>query len=116
MVEQWEDIEGGIPRAPRFPLRLAMSYRQSGASAWQGATTENVSRSGVLFRAPRSPDPFGPLDMTFVLPAHVLGEPEARVLCRGQVVRVGSYPTGESAIAATILEYELMRGAESGDL
>ena len=37
-------------RAPRFSLRLPIRYRTVGEPAWHDGTTENISRSGVLFR------------------------------------------------------------------
>ena len=41
-------------RAKRFDLHLPMKYRFVGESGWHTGTTENISRSGMLF--PRGDD------------------------------------------------------------
>src|SRR5262249_35596021 len=38
-------------RAQRFNLHLPLKYRLLGENAWRDGTTENISRSGMLFRA-----------------------------------------------------------------
>ena len=41
----------GLPRALRFQARLTTRYRTRGSSDWHNGVTENLSRSGVLFRS-----------------------------------------------------------------
>ena len=38
-------------RATRFDLHLPLKYRLVGESGWREGTTENISRSGMLFQA-----------------------------------------------------------------
>ena len=76
-----------VPRHARFEVRLAISYRQRGDTDWRTSTTENVSRSGVLFRADGPLDPQTPLELMLTLPGTVAGEPPSRLRCDGHVVR-----------------------------
>jgi hypothetical protein len=74
-------------RAPRFPLHLVLRYRRIGEDTWRQAQTENISRSGVLFR---TEDPFEvntPVELSMVLATGVVRRDAAEVLCRGRVVR-----------------------------
>ncbi len=41
------------PRAQRFVLELGLQYRASGQTEWHEGRTENISHTGVLFRAER---------------------------------------------------------------
>src|SRR3974390_2499968 len=38
-------------RAQRFNLQLPLRYRRVGEEGWRSGTTENISRSGMLFLA-----------------------------------------------------------------
>ena len=62
------------------PLR----YRARGEKQWHDAQTENISRSGVLFRTQGVLDIATEVEMTFVLPG-LEGAPA--IVCRGRVVR-----------------------------
>jgi hypothetical protein len=51
---QWLAPETRFPppfRATRFDLHLPLKYRLVGESGWREGTTENISRSGMLFQA-----------------------------------------------------------------
>ena len=39
-----------LPRAPRYTLQIPLRYRQAGDPSWREGRSENISRSGVLFR------------------------------------------------------------------
>jgi len=98
-------------RPRRFGMRIRLRYRLNGDSKWWKGTTENISRSGVLFRGEEFAEPNTPLEMTFVLPAEFLGARPAEVLCKGKVVwserprDAGVFP----ALASTISHYRLVR-------
>ena len=97
------------PRARRFPIRLTMRFRSSGHGQWRDARTENISRSGVLFRTgdimPRATH----IEMLMALPAEVGGE-NATVICHGRIVRTEPPRSDDPrpAVAATIAGYRLM--------
>jgi response regulator RpfG family c-di-GMP phosphodiesterase len=99
-------------RAQRFNLHLPMKYRQLGEQDWREATTENISRSGLLFQADETISPNAQLEINLVLPVEIAGLSAAEVVCRGEVVR--SQETGEKAattLAAKILQYRFQHGA-----
>jgi len=104
--------EGDRPRATRFNLRLPIRYRASGETTWGQGTTENISRSGVLFRAERALRVGTEVDMSFALPVEMTGQPKSEVSCRGQVVRVQPDTDDRSNLAATISNYHFGRGAK----
>ena len=99
-------------RAARFRLQMPLRYRVSGESDWHEGKTENISRSGVLFRAQHLIDIDASIEMSFVLPVRIPNEAAAEVVCSGQVVRTvppsGAAP--QPAIAAKIRDYRLIRG------
>jgi len=75
------------PRAPRFNLQMSIRYRQPNGE-WSEGSTENMSRSGVLFRA-RQPVPENtPIELRVRMPWELTGARTAEVFCKGRVVRV----------------------------
>lgn len=101
-------------RAPRFSLQIPLSYRPVGEMAWRDAQTENISRSGVLFRTDRPAPLEMPVEMRMMLPGEIDGGVAATVVCVGRVVRCAP-PTerdARPAVAATILRYQLIHARE----
>jgi CheY-like chemotaxis protein len=99
-------------RAQRFNLHLPMKYRPLGEQDWREATTENISRSGLLFQADEMISPNAQLEINLVLPVEIAGLSAAEVVCRGEVVR--SQETGEktaNTLAAKILQYRFQHGS-----
>jgi CheY-like chemotaxis protein len=101
------------PRAHRYSLHFPVRYRAVGESDWWTGTTENISRSGLLFRAEHVIEPNHQVEMTFLLPVTSIGDPPAEVTCHAEIVRVVP-PPGETqmppAFGAKILNYRLQRG------
>ena len=97
-------------RAPRFDLPLPLDFRSAGAGPWSHARIENISRSGVLFRAERPLPVDSPVEMTFELP---VGAAKAELVCRGRVVRVVDGHGEPAGIAATISAFRFRRGRNS---
>ena len=83
-------------RATRFDLHLPLKYRLVGESGWREGTTENISRSGMLFQAEESIAPNAQLEINLVLPAEIAGLAAAEVVCRGEVVRTIDPESGTS--------------------
>jgi PAS domain S-box-containing protein len=99
-------------RAQRFQLHLPLRYRRLGENAWHDGTTENISRSGMLFKAEEALQPTAMLEINLVLPAEIAGLSATEVVCRGEVVRTVEH-NGESvtpALAARILQYHFQHG------
>jgi hypothetical protein len=96
-------------RAQRFLLQLPMKYRPVGQTSWREGTTENISRSGVLFRAPDLLAPNTPVEMRVALPVGPTPEQFPQVLCTGRIVRTVGVSRNEPypALAASIIGYQL---------
>ena len=99
-------------RAPRLPLNLQLRYRSVGAARWHEGRVENISRSGVLFRATDLVDVDAQVEITLLLPVR----PSATaIVCRGRIVRT-VLPGGSErrpGLAATISRYRFRRGQDS---
>jgi PAS domain S-box-containing protein len=100
-------------RATRFDLHLPMKYRLVGESGWREGTTENISRSGMLFQAEEPIAPNAQLEINLVLPAEIAGLTAAEVVCRGEVVRTArsESETVSPTLAAKILQYHFQHGS-----
>ena len=103
-------------RAQRFKLNLPIKYRQIGERDWRVGTTENISRSGMLFRAEDLISPNVQLEINLVLPPEIAGLAAAEVMCRGEVVRAveAESPAMSPALAAKILQYRFQHGSKVG--
>jgi DNA-binding response OmpR family regulator len=99
-------------RAQRFQLHLPLRYRRLGEKQWHIGTTENISRSGMLFQADQLLSPSVQLEINLVLPAEIAGLSETEVVCRGEVVRAVETPESKmnAALAARILQYHFQHG------
>ena len=106
-------------RARRFNLHLPLHYRPLGEKSWRPGTTENISRSGLLFQAQELLLPNALLEISLVLPAEIAGLAATEVICRGEVVRsVEAQGQGQGvtpALAAKILQYHFQHGAHVGE-
>jgi len=104
-------------RARRFNLHLPLRYRPLGEENWRPGTTENISRSGLLFLAQELLSPNALLEISLVLPAEIAGLAATEVICRGEVVRsVEAQEQGVSpALAAKILQYHFQHGTRVGE-
>jgi len=99
-------------RAQRFQLHLPLRYRRLGETQWHVGTTENISRSGLLFQADDVLQPSSVLEINLVLPAEIAGLSGTEVVCRGEVVRTVERQgqTMNPALAARILQYHFQHG------
>jgi len=100
-------------RAQRFNLQMSMRYRLS-SGEWSEGSTENISRSGVLFRA-REPVPANTqIELRVRMPWELTGARAAEVLCRGRVVRVILSLSEDSplALAASIHDYRFVNNRD----
>jgi len=99
-------------RARRFNLHLPLRYRPLGETNWRPGTTENISRSGMLFRAQELLQPTAQLEISLVLPPEIAGLPATEVVCRGEVVRSVDAEGKQlnPALAAKIVQYHFQHG------
>jgi two-component system cell cycle sensor histidine kinase/response regulator CckA len=101
-------------RAQRFNLHLPLKYRPLGEPDWRAGTTENISRSGMLFRAEEAISPSVQVEINLVLPPEIAGLAPAEVVCRGEVVRsvAGESASMSPALATKILQYHFHHGGQ----
>ena len=99
-------------RARRFNLHLPLRYRLLGEKDWRPGTTENISRSGLLFAAQELLQPNAQVEINLVLPSEIAGLAATEVVCRGEVVRSiePQSPELPPALAAKILQYHFQHG------
>ena len=74
-------------RAPRFPLKLPVRYRLAGDPRWCQGRTENISYSGVLFRAEELINVNTPIELRVALSADTRERPHPEVFCHARIVR-----------------------------
>ena len=102
----------GLPRALRFQARLTTHYRTGGSVDWHDAVTENLSRSGVLFRSSYPHEPKTPIDLFLTLPTGTAERLVPRLRCQGEIVRVqppetaGMLPRVAAAVDAYVVTAE----------
>jgi PAS domain S-box-containing protein len=99
-------------RAQRFKLPIPLRYRAVGESGWRKGTTENISRSGLLFRTNDALHPNAQLEISLMLPAEIAGLAATEVFCRSEIVRSVADPSGIPAFAAKILQYRFQPDAQ----
>jgi PilZ domain len=101
-------------RAQRFTIEVPLRYRQIGYNDWRTGKTENISRSGMLFRADQIIPNNVQLEINLVLPAEIAGLSAAEVTCRGEIVRTmdAQEPAMPPAMAAKILQYHFQHGTQ----
>ena len=103
-------------RAPRFTIEIPFYFRRRGEGSWREGMTDNISRSGVLFRTGERLAADEPIEMHFALPLQIAGRPGAVVACRGHVVRTvpADTPDALPGFAATISRYRFVRRRSPG--
>ena len=102
----------GSTRAQRFAIHIPILYREPQTSKWFEGRTENISYSGVLFRAEYPLQPKTTVELRFELPIAILGEARGEVVCKGAVVRIEESPISgiPPALAVAIEGYRMARG------
>jgi peptidoglycan/LPS O-acetylase OafA/YrhL len=93
-----------LNRAGRFPVRLSLRYRELGCLEWIEGKTENMSRSGILFRAETVLIPKTKVEMRLAFPMVIKNRALWEIVRDGVVVRAeqsgigGASPTLAVAI------------------
>ena len=103
--------EARISRAQRYPLSLAVCYREQGSADWHAGTTQNLSESGILLLAGRATQENAAIEMRIQLPVTGRSQSGAEVVCRGTVVRTISStgPGVMPAMAVALSDYRFVR-------
>ncbi|PYR30279.1 MAG: hypothetical protein DMF92_09100 [Acidobacteria bacterium] len=100
------DTTAHSTRAQRYVIPMSMLYRAAGDATWHEGRTENVSRTGVLFRAEHVMKLDTSIEMVLMLPIEIAGETAGTAMCSGRIIRAVAPVSldGRPALAATILE------------
>jgi len=98
-------------RARRFLIQTRLRYRVKQERTWREGKTENMSRSGLLFRGEVLVKPTTQIEISMELPSGILRDGAAEVFCRGTVVRTVAPASagGMPGLATTISHYRLIR-------
>lgn len=76
------------PRERRLRHRVDLRFRVAGSDEWMEGVTENISRSGLLFRSASPIEVGSSLELNFEMPHEVTGDDDAQVVCEGSLLRV----------------------------
>jgi hypothetical protein len=102
------------PRERRLKHEVDVLYRERGTTAWIEGRSENVSRSGVLFRGSASIPSGTVVEVVLEMPVEVTGQAGSNVLCFGTVVRTTAIEkTDEFHIALSVSGYEFLQSLRS---
>jgi hypothetical protein len=99
-----------VPRALRLSIRAPIFYRQSGDSQFHLGMIQNISDSGVLLQCHPTVPEGAKLEMIFEMPQEITGQPNRRVLCRGEVVRSALAKSATPLVGVAISGYSFLRG------
>ena len=86
--EEW--LPSAHPRARRYAARMILRYRALGQAQWFQGVTEDLSRTGLLFRSGSDSLPLRGTELELILEVarRTLQGLPARVEARGKVTRV----------------------------
>ncbi len=87
---------------------MTLRYRPAGQKGWKKGTVENISRSGVLFRAQEEVAVQTAVDIALVLEGPQI-EKAPEVVCWGVVVRLEPREESPALLAAKIVHYDFVR-------
>lgn len=90
---------------------MTLRYRPAGQKGWKKGTVENISRSGVLFRAQEEVAVHSAVDIALVLEGPQIERPP-EVVCWGVIVRFVPSEESPALLAAKIVHYDFVRPGE----
>jgi PilZ domain len=76
------------PRERRHAHVVPVQYREGKAGEWLPGTSENLSRSGLLFRAATALPLGAPVEIELEMPKELTGDAGSKVTCKATVARV----------------------------
>jgi hypothetical protein len=96
---QMNRASGWRPRARRIHLESPIQYRISDRQPWTEGIVKNVSQSGVYFVTEGDVPQGTSIEVIFIMPQEIAGQENAKVFCRGKIIRTmeamdGEHPNG----------------------
>jgi hypothetical protein len=110
------------PRERRLRHCVAVLFRIAGSNEWIEGVTENISRSGLLFRSSNHVEAGSSLELILEMPQELTGDDNARVVCQGSLLRAEAVPPTRKKqqpsfrLACTIAEYTFAPADKQADL
>lgn len=105
-VDESKWVPKAVNRAGRLPIRLPVRYRELGCMEWIEGKTENMSRSGILFRAESVLVPKTKVEMRVAFPMVIKNKALWEIVRNGVVVRAEqSRIGGASPTLAVAIQY-----------
>lgn len=110
------------PRERRLRHRVCVLFRVAGSDEWIEGVTENISRSGLLFRTSIPLEVGSCIELILEMPHDLTGDADARVVCEGSLVRVEVVPATRNKkqssflLACTITQYKFASSSEQAIL
>lgn len=86
---------------------MTLRYRPAGQGEWKQGAVENISRSGVLFRAQEEVAVQTAVDIAIVL-ENAKDSVPPEVVCWAEIVRSAGQK-GQPVLAAKIVDYDIVR-------
>ena len=98
-------------RAQRFALEVPVRYRPVGDPLWREGQTENISHTGVLFRAEELLQVDLPIELRVALPVDTAERSRSEVFCHARVVRTVPPAPADARprLAVSLEDYEFIR-------
>jgi ribosomal protein L40E len=99
------------PRERRLRHRVSVLFRIPGGDVWIEGVTENISRSGLLFRSSIPLEVGSSMELILEMPHELTGDDDARVACEGSLLRIEPVPAtsrkeqSSFLMACTITQY-----------
>lgn len=96
---QMNRASGWRPRARRIHQDSPIQYRVSSNEPWTDGVVRNVSQSGVYFVTEGDIPQSAHIEIIFIMPHEIAGQENARVFCKGKIIRTmeamdGEHPNG----------------------
>jgi PilZ domain len=110
------------PRERRLRHRVSVLFRIPGSDEWIEGVTENISRSGLLFRSSSHLKVGSSMELILEMPHELTGDDNARVVCEGSLLRVEPVPATRKKeqssflLACTITQYKFAPSSENTTL
>lgn len=107
-----------IPRERRLRHQVSILFRVRGGDEWVEGVTENISRSGLLFRSSNLYEAGSILELIFEMPRELTGDDSAQVVCEGALLRVEQLPPTRKKmnsaflLACAITQYKFLPSIE----
>ena len=110
-----------IPRERRLRHRVPLLFRVCGGDEWVEGVTENISRSGLLFRSDSPIEIGSRMELIFEMPPELAGDEGARVVSEGVLLRSEAVAAARKKMspsflmACTITQYRFVSDQHAGE-